>query len=95
VLEAMASGLAVVVTHAGGVAEIVADGKTGFLASPGDLHKMSEKVVILLRDKNLRQTIGENARESLDFNFSLENMVTQTQNLYENLIITKPSVHVN
>jgi glycosyltransferase involved in cell wall biosynthesis len=86
VLEAMAASKPVVATHTGGITEITVEGKTGFLVSPGDVKKMSEKLIRLLRDENLRRQIGQNAKDSLGFNFSFENMVKNSDNLYAELI---------
>ena len=86
VLEAMAASLPVVATNTGGISEILFEGKTGFLVSPGDINKMTEKLVDILKDENLRKRIGQNARDSLNSNFTLENMVKNTENLYQDLI---------
>jgi glycosyltransferase involved in cell wall biosynthesis len=86
VLEAMAASLPVVATHTGGIAEIVVEGKTGFLVSPGDVKEMSEKLIILLGDERLRRQISHNAKDSLNSNFSFEYMVKNNENLYEALI---------
>lgn len=84
VLEAMATSKPVVATHTGGIAEVVSEGKTGFLVHPRDINKFTERLTGLLKDKNLRKTIGQNAKNALDFNFTIENMVKNIQALYEN-----------
>ncbi len=94
-LEAMASAKPVVATHTGGVAEIITEGKTGFLTSSRDMNKMSEKLVVLLKDKNLRLQMGQNARSSLDLNFTLTNMIKENENLYEDLIRRKGVAYPN
>jgi len=86
VLEAMAASRPVVVTNTGGVAEIILEGRTGFLVSPGETKKMADKLNALLKDENLRRQIGQNAKGSLDPNFTLENMVRNTEDLYQVLI---------
>lgn len=96
VLEAMASSKPVVATNTGGVAEVIVEDKTGFLVAPGDMDGMSEKLIRLLKNKNLRGEIAQNIKDSLDGNFFLENMVKKTQDLYENLTREKRRVnHVN
>ncbi|RKY29328.1 MAG: hypothetical protein DRP74_08955 [Candidatus Omnitrophota bacterium] len=86
VLEAMAASLPVIATNTGGVAEVISDGKTGFLVLPGDVRAMAEKLSCLIKDKDLRQRIGSNAKNSLSSDFSLENMVINTEKLYRDLI---------
>lgn len=86
VLEAMALGKPVVVTDTGGVREIIHEGKNGFLVPIGDIDAMSGKIVFLLKDKQLRERIGQNALGSLGGNFQIENMVINTKNLYNSCI---------
>ena len=86
VLEAIASAKPVIATRTGGVEEVISEAKTGFLVSPADMNKMAEKTINLLKDENLRKTIAQNAKNSLNSNFGLENMVNSSQGLYENLI---------
>jgi len=95
VLEAMASSKPVITTHTGGVAEIIIEGESGFMVPPGDTNKMSEKLAILLKDKNLRTQMGQNAKDSLDSNFTITNMIRSNENLYEELIKAKGVIYAN
>lgn len=95
VLEAMASSKPVIATHTGGVAEVVVEAKTGFLTTAGDIKNISKRLIMLLRDEGLRKEIGQNAKSSLDFKFNLENMINQTHDLYNNLILGKEMDYVN
>lgn len=89
VLEAVASSIPVVATHTGGIAEVIIDGKTGFLIPSHNLKLMSERLALLLKDENLRRQMGENAKNNLGLNFMLTNMVKDTQDLYDNLFEAK------
>ncbi|MBI4667752.1 MAG: glycosyltransferase family 4 protein [Elusimicrobia bacterium] len=62
-LEWMALGRPVVATKVGMIPEVVKDGKTGFLAPPGCPANMADKIGQLLKDDNLRQAMGQEARE--------------------------------
>lgn len=86
VLEAMAASLPVIATDTGGIAEVILDGKTGFLVPPRDINRMAERLIHLLKNENIRKQIGQNARDSLDSDFSLENMLKNTEDLYHDLI---------
>ncbi|XP_015088483.1 sulfoquinovosyl transferase SQD2 [Solanum pennellii] len=69
VLEAMSSGLPVVAARAGGVPDIIPDdqqGKIGYLFTPGDLDDCMSKLVPLLRDTELRETMGKAARIEME-----------------------------
>jgi len=85
-LEAAASSLPVVVSDTGGVREIISDGETGFVVPPRDLEKFSQKLILLLKDKELRLRMGKKAKEPPDFNFSAKNMAARTQDIYQDLI---------
>jgi len=95
VLEAMASSKPIIATNTGGIGEVIVEGKSGFLVPPGDMLKMSERLAVLLKDKNLRAQMGQNARESLDFNFTLTNMIRKNENLYEGTIKNKGVIYAN
>jgi glycosyltransferase involved in cell wall biosynthesis len=85
VLEAQACGLPVVATAVGGTPEIVVDGVTGVLVSPHDPAALAGAIVRLLRDPDLRRRMGRAGRERVRQRFSCEQMVGQTQALYEYL----------
>jgi glycosyltransferase involved in cell wall biosynthesis len=91
VLEAMASAKPVVATHTGGIEEVIIEGKTGFLIPVRDVKKMSDRLIMLLKDGNLRKELGQNARDFLDGSYHLENMVNANQDLYENLVKDRAS----
>ena len=62
-LEAMAAGLPVVCTDAGGPAEYVANDVAGFVVPVADPAAMAERVLLLLRNTELRERLGRQARE--------------------------------
>ena len=58
VLDAMAMGLAVVATRAGGIPEAVVHGETGLLVPPGEPAPLAQAIVRLLRDPVVRSQYG-------------------------------------
>ena len=62
VLEAMAAGLPIAATDAGGVPEILEDGISGLLVQPGDPQAMAEAILRILRDKALASRLAAAAR---------------------------------
>jgi glycosyltransferase involved in cell wall biosynthesis len=62
-VEAMASGLAVVVSAVNALGEIVKDKVTGVQAPPGDAEALADCLQQLLADPELRKKLGDNARE--------------------------------
>ena len=84
-IEAMLSGLPVVATRVGGVPEIVAEGSTGLLVPPGDVEAMTAGVLRLLKNPDLRQKMGAEAREMALRQFSAGEMVRRLDRLYREL----------
>jgi glycosyltransferase involved in cell wall biosynthesis len=70
-LEALACGVPVVATTAGGLKEIVVDGESGLLVPPGDASALSRALLTLLTDELLRRRLAEGARRRAHA-FSLE-----------------------
>jgi glycosyltransferase involved in cell wall biosynthesis len=81
VIEAMAAAKPVVATRAGGVPDLVEDGRTGYLVEAGDVASLALKTIELLRHYGLRLQMGQRARE-LAQRFRLENIASQYRELY-------------
>jgi len=64
VLEAFARGRGVVATNAGGIPDIVTDGRDGLLVPPGDTAALVGALVRVLDDVTLAARLGEAARQS-------------------------------
>jgi glycosyltransferase involved in cell wall biosynthesis len=62
-VEASAAGLPVVASRVGGLADIVVDGETGFVTPPGDAAALGSALGRLERDADLRQRLGDAARQ--------------------------------
>ncbi|HKY28729.1 MAG TPA: N-acetyl-alpha-D-glucosaminyl L-malate synthase BshA [Pyrinomonadaceae bacterium] len=85
-LEAMACEVPVVASRVGGVPEVVSDGETGFLSEVGDVAKMAKDAAKLLSDKNLRQQMGQTARESALSRYRTEIVIPQYLQFYEKVL---------
>ncbi len=82
VLDAMAAGLPVVGTRAGGIPESVVDGRTGLLAPPADASALARAIVALLQDPGKRRAFGAAGRRRVRAAFSAERMVDETATVY-------------
>ena len=71
VLEAMASGIAVVATQVGSVADLVQHSLTGWLVPPDDPRQLADRLATLLADPPLREQMGAAARLAAVERFSL------------------------
>lgn len=68
-MEAMASGAAVVATRVSGLPELVEDGRNGLLVPPHDPAALADAIERLLADPALRRRLGEAARETVARHF--------------------------
>jgi glycosyltransferase involved in cell wall biosynthesis len=91
IVQALTTATPVVATHVGGIPEVVKDGVTGFLAPPRDLPALTEPIIRLLKEPELRARMGRAARESTSSAFTVEAMVKATEAVYNNLIAAKLS----
>src|SRR6478672_11090545 len=83
ILEAMASGRAVVSTRLAGIPELVADGQTGVLLSPGDTAALTDALQRLLCDRELRLRYGRAGRARIEQHFKIEDTVAPLLKLFE------------
>lgn len=81
-LEAGASGIPAVVTDAGGNAEVVEEGVTGFVVPVGRPGLVADRIAQLLADDGLRSSMGRRARERIVSHFSLSGMTRSYEELY-------------
>ncbi|GAA5614476.1 glycosyltransferase family 4 protein [Streptomyces platensis] len=81
-MEAMATAVPCVAFDvAPGVHEIITDGVDGFLAPPGNITEFARHLDALMSDKELRDTMGEAARENIQ-RFSTEEIVGRWESLF-------------
>ena len=85
VLEGMSYGLPVIAPSVGGFKEIVTHGADGFLIDGHDSRVFAEKCLALYRDTDLRQKMGNSAREKVKNHFSLQRMSEQYYQLYKTI----------
>jgi glycosyltransferase involved in cell wall biosynthesis len=73
VLEAMAAGLPVIATNVGALPEMLENERSGFLVSVGDVASLSQRILELVEDVDLRGRLGAAAAEVArrEFDFSL------------------------
>jgi glycosyltransferase involved in cell wall biosynthesis len=64
-LEAMASGACVVASRVAGIPDVIRDGVNGALVPPANPMDLAERLVALLEDASLRESMGANARETM------------------------------
>ncbi len=80
-LDAMAFGVPVAATRAGGIPEFVTDGETGLLSPPGDASALGESIVRLLSNPDFAASLAARARTRVE-EFSVDRMVDRTIEVY-------------
>jgi glycosyltransferase involved in cell wall biosynthesis len=86
VAEAMASGLAVVVSDRGSIPELVADGEGGFVCDPSRPASFVEALQRVLDDGTLRAKFAGANVERAERMFRWETCVARTRQLYERIV---------
>jgi len=81
-LEAMACRKPVVATRIGGTDEVVVDGETGLLTTPGNAAEMADAIVRILSNRALAAEMGRQGRARVEQHFTVENMIRANQGLY-------------
>lgn len=82
VLEAMSCGKAVVASNTGGIPEVIEDGISGLLVKTGDAKDLAEKVIMLLKKRDMRENIGINARKRIEDKYSKEVVAKNVEQVY-------------
>lgn len=88
-LEAMAVGLPVVTTNAGGMSEAVRDGVDGYVVPVRDINAMADRLQRLLADSALRERMGRSSRSRVEAGFLLSRQAEVFEEMYE-AVIRKP-----
>ncbi|WP_029420349.1 N-acetyl-alpha-D-glucosaminyl L-malate synthase BshA [Alicyclobacillus macrosporangiidus] len=89
-LEAMACGVPVIASDAGGIPEVVRDGETGFLRPVGDVEGMAQAAVRVLSDDALHQRLSRQAVARARSAFSMADKVAEYERLYQSLCEGEP-----
>jgi glycosyltransferase involved in cell wall biosynthesis len=88
VMDAMAAGKTVVATAAGGLPEIVSDGKTGRLVAPADPAALAEGMIDLLTHPELADAMAAAGRARVRQYFSIQTMVDKNIEIYGKILAT-------
>lgn len=88
-LESMAMAKPLVATRIDGIIEQIEDSVSGILVPPGDAGALGAAVNRLIRDADLRKTLGEGARKRVISSFDVSGMVERTEELYLDLLSRK------
>lgn len=86
VAEAMACGLPVISSNCSAIPELIIDGVGGFLLQPGNFHGLLEKLLLLIKEKSLRESMGAWNRARAVKHFDRQSMATAYQATFSHVL---------
>jgi glycosyltransferase involved in cell wall biosynthesis len=86
IMAGMAAGLPIVASDVGGVAEVIAHGKTGLLVKENDVEGFSKVVLQLLENRDYARALGKAARSRIENELSTEAAVRSVEELYRKMM---------
>lgn len=93
IMEYMAAGLPVIATNAGGNPEIVVDSETGFLVRSNDPTDVTDKIILLAKNENMRIEFGINSQKRIREEFSIDSMINSHINVLKGVMLIKSGKH--
>lgn len=81
-LEAMATGKAIVSTSVGGIPSVVTPGHDGLLVPPEKPEELADALLKVVTDAGLRKTLGENAKRTAEAKYSASTVARRYEALY-------------
>lgn len=85
-IEANAIGRPIITSNSVGCKDTVVDGVNGFLIQPKDVDAITEKLDLLLSNKELREKMGKAARKYAEENFDIEIVKQRHLAIYNELL---------
>jgi glycosyltransferase involved in cell wall biosynthesis len=92
ILEAFASGVPVVASSVAGPLELIEDGETGILVSPGQPHALADGIRRLSTDVELRDHVSTKAREQVKTYFSEDVFTARVRAIYSSVLRRETAV---
>jgi glycosyltransferase involved in cell wall biosynthesis len=93
ILEAMATARPVVSTRLAAIPEMVRDGESGLLASPGKVGQLADALESLLRDPQLRARVGAAGRRDVEEKFDVDKTAAQLLEHLEGVVVPRAPLH--
>lgn len=85
ILETMAYGIPNISTPVASIPEVVKDMENGMLVEPGDVEALTEKLVSLINDADMRKRFSEKAYEKINESFSVDSNMEKLKTMLRNL----------
>ena len=82
ILEGLATGTAVIASDVGGIPDIIKDGENGFLVKPENSDDISQKVIKIFSDDELKRKFKENGLRTIQEKFSWSIVINSLRDIY-------------
>ncbi len=86
ILESMAVGVPVIATNVGGIPSIIKNGVNGVLVNPGDVESLSNAIVSLLTNSQIRESLSDNAKKDIINDYLPSKVIESIDLLYSELL---------
>jgi glycosyltransferase involved in cell wall biosynthesis len=83
IFEYMACGKPLVTTDLELITNIVQNGKTGLIVPPGDIKKLAESLIKLIKNPKKAQIMGQRARSTVEYRYSWESLAKKIESVLE------------
>lgn len=84
-LEAMACGIPIIASNVGGIPEVVKDGKNGILVPPRNSKSLSDAIIYLLENEDIREKMGKNGMKEVK-KYSWDKIAEMTEKVYKEVV---------
>ncbi|MFC1912762.1 glycosyltransferase family 4 protein [Chloroflexota bacterium] len=85
-LEALALGKPVIGSRGEGDEDFIVDGENGFLVDPTNTDELAKRIVVLLKDKSLRESMGQKGKKDVVESYLWKHNVEKLARTYEELV---------
>jgi glycosyltransferase involved in cell wall biosynthesis len=87
--EYMAAGKAIVATRIGQIAEVIQEGRNGFLYEADSFKEMYQKVKALILSSELRNKVSQNARKDVEGEWNWDRAAEKMEHVFEDVLNKK------
>lgn len=86
ILETMAHGIPNISTSIASIPEVLHDGDNGFMIAPGDVESLCGRILLLVKDADLRKRMSQKSYDLICSSFSLDANIQRLRSLYGTLV---------